>query len=57
MCGRYGVHFTTHFCSIFKKAFKAIIKLIVICKLKLKTSSPLKTGSGGCPLKIVAPKF
>ena len=57
MCGRYGVHFTTHFCSIFKKAFKAIIKLIVICKLKLKTSSPLKTGSGACSLKIVAPKF
>ena len=57
MCGRYGVHFTTHFSSIFKKAFKAIIKLIVICKLRLKTSSPLKTGSGDFSLKIVTPKF
>ena len=51
------MHFTTHFCSIFKETFKAIIKLIVICKLRLKNSSPLITGSGDSSLKIVAPKF
>ena len=58
MQGRYGVHFTKHFCIIYKKnIFKAVIKLITICKLRLKKSCPLRVASGSCSLKIAVPKF